>query len=523
MKPKTPYGIYTALILGMGVVIRLLYIFSSTDSLIKIIPDDAFYYLKIAKNISLGLGSSFDEINPANGYHPLWMIILLPFAKLTTSPWLMVKITLFITVIFNTATAILLFRFLKEKTRNIQIANLGLFLYFLNHQVVVNSLNGLETGLATFILMALIFLIIGDKYNLAKSKNLAILGFLFGAAFLARTDLIFYLLPLFLITAFKIKKGWFKNSILLATAFFITISPWIFWNLAKFNTIFQTSANAVPFVLKQYFLSNNQDQKTILVNSLTLLGNFFINDFISILGLTYPLIVFILILLLGMAIRFGKEIFPNEKFKREAVSVLSLLLGGISLTLIHVFVRWYPRPWYFDQLILISVILISYAFFLAFCVVKDFRGSIVLKIATTIFVLLLACFNLKNVIHLNKYPHQTEMLKASKWLNTNTNKDEVSASFNSGIISYFSDRQVVNLDGVVNNEAYKAIKEHQLWQHINLSGAKYYVDYEPFMTSFYQQFMGKQFSQESLTLIKEINEPNVDWEKSTIKIFQIKR
>jgi hypothetical protein len=38
--------------------------------------DDTFYYQKTALNLSRGLGSSFDGINPTNGYHPLWMAML---------------------------------------------------------------------------------------------------------------------------------------------------------------------------------------------------------------------------------------------------------------------------------------------------------------------------------------------------------------------------------------------------------------------------------------------------------------
>jgi hypothetical protein len=35
--------------------------------------DDAYYYFKVAQNISEGKGSTFDGINPTNGYHPLWI------------------------------------------------------------------------------------------------------------------------------------------------------------------------------------------------------------------------------------------------------------------------------------------------------------------------------------------------------------------------------------------------------------------------------------------------------------------
>jgi hypothetical protein len=43
--------------------------------------DDTFYYFKTAWNLAHGLGSSFDGLNVTNGYHPLWMALLLPIVK----------------------------------------------------------------------------------------------------------------------------------------------------------------------------------------------------------------------------------------------------------------------------------------------------------------------------------------------------------------------------------------------------------------------------------------------------------
>src|SRR5215475_3514123 len=44
--------------------------------------DDAYYYFKVAQNISEGHGSTFDGIHPTNGYHPLWMLICIPIFAL---------------------------------------------------------------------------------------------------------------------------------------------------------------------------------------------------------------------------------------------------------------------------------------------------------------------------------------------------------------------------------------------------------------------------------------------------------
>ena len=38
--------------------------------------DDAFYYFTVARNIVLGRGVTFDGLGPTNGFHPLWMLLL---------------------------------------------------------------------------------------------------------------------------------------------------------------------------------------------------------------------------------------------------------------------------------------------------------------------------------------------------------------------------------------------------------------------------------------------------------------
>lgn len=47
--------------------------------------DDGFYYLRIAQQIASGAGSTFDGVNPTNGYHPLWLLCLVPIFWLTSA------------------------------------------------------------------------------------------------------------------------------------------------------------------------------------------------------------------------------------------------------------------------------------------------------------------------------------------------------------------------------------------------------------------------------------------------------
>ncbi len=58
--------------------------FLPSATLSHFFSDDSFFYLKIAQNLSLGKGSTFDGLNPTNGYHPLYLAWLLLLAGLTT-------------------------------------------------------------------------------------------------------------------------------------------------------------------------------------------------------------------------------------------------------------------------------------------------------------------------------------------------------------------------------------------------------------------------------------------------------
>jgi hypothetical protein len=48
--------------------------------LVGFLPDDTFYYLQIARHLAASGRSTFDGINPTNGYHPAWMLVLTAWA-----------------------------------------------------------------------------------------------------------------------------------------------------------------------------------------------------------------------------------------------------------------------------------------------------------------------------------------------------------------------------------------------------------------------------------------------------------
>ncbi len=70
-------GVTRWLLAASGVVVAgwLVALVVWPDAPFALTFDDAYYYLGIARNIADGHGSTFDGLNPTNGYHPLWLAI----------------------------------------------------------------------------------------------------------------------------------------------------------------------------------------------------------------------------------------------------------------------------------------------------------------------------------------------------------------------------------------------------------------------------------------------------------------
>lgn len=158
--------------------------------------DDAYYYFKVAQNISEGRGSTFDGLNPSNGYHPLWMLVCIPiFALARFDVILPLRVLLLVMSALSAGTAILFYRLLG-KVFHPAIGALAAVYWAFNYGVLLRVYQqGLETGLAVFFVVLLVYRL----YEFEKSwrtgpvtnRQLLTLGLIGLLMTFSRLDLIF--------------------------------------------------------------------------------------------------------------------------------------------------------------------------------------------------------------------------------------------------------------------------------------------------------------------------------------------
>ena len=158
--------------------------------------DDAYYYFKVAQNISEGHGSTFDGVNLANGYHPLWMLVNIPiFALARFDLVLPLRILLLVMAAMHAMSAVLLYRIISRTLSPLAGSFVALYWAFsiYIHKMVVQF--GLETGIT--VLALLLFLSEIQHFNRKDEqtpKQIVRLALLATLVMFSRLDMVFLVL-----------------------------------------------------------------------------------------------------------------------------------------------------------------------------------------------------------------------------------------------------------------------------------------------------------------------------------------
>src|SRR5258706_901756 len=221
--------------------------------------DDAYYYFKVAQNIAEGMGSTFDGINPTNGYHPLWMVICVPiFALARFDLILPLRILVMVMAGFNAATAVLIYRLIRSNLSH-AVALIAAPFWAFNlyiHFIVYEF--GLETPLAAFAVVLFIYKLSQFektwRTRAVTTRQLATLAGISVFVLFSRLDLIFLAVLSWIWIIFRGKPIRFLLPLDIVIIFLsMTTSVAFRTDIKTYNNIYAASAveaTLIAFIIK---------------------------------------------------------------------------------------------------------------------------------------------------------------------------------------------------------------------------------------------------------------------------------
>ncbi|HZQ05892.1 MAG TPA: glycosyltransferase family 39 protein [Anaerolineae bacterium] len=483
------WSVWSALALALA--IRLWFAWQPLPTLItRYNADDMYYYLTIARQILAGNGISFDGLAPTNGFHPLYLLLLVGLDALNPKgTQTNIYVALTILCIANVATALVLYELVRRVTRR-DTAFLAALVWLFNPFVILATLEGVETALATlfFASTVLAYLVYQWETNArARQHRVILVGVLAGLLLLARMDgilLVFALGADWLWRAARKWKSTNARGLLLEGCYGAAVCgalllPWVAWNLVTFGTPNQVSGTAIAYTA-------HLGQTTLSASTSAIWNS--INSLLSwVLVVNFQIVLLVLITGISWAVLRSRH--KTNSFTVPSPRGLWVLALYTLLWLAFYGVYFLHRQlWYLQPMMLVGtivgVLLWERAVALSATTVRAQRIWLISSCGL-VFITFLGWWVTWDAFGLALHPAQADGYRVALWLKDHTPPDARVGAWNSGIIAYFSERTVINLDGVVNNTLTRRVIAEggtfalqDIWHQVRADDITFITDYE---------------------------------------------
>jgi hypothetical protein len=410
-------------------------------ALLALFHDDAFYYLQVARNVAGGAGFTFDGIHATNGFHPLWLFILVGIQAVLDEPWSVVRAVGLVQAGLVAGCGVLLFRTLASRLGRGPAAVAALVL-----GALPGSRQILWCGMESSLLLLLLVVVWRRWLALpaaAGPRDWVGLGIACALAASARLEA---LLALPVIVALGCPRLRARRTSLVALSVPLAVAGafYLAWNRIAFGTWLPISgmvkahvARAVegswwepwvrlPWIGREVVCrlagAGDLQQCPAPVVALYLAGE---------------------AVLLALCLLGWRSIATRVREAGLAFPVLTAAL----LTLADVWAVRYLAPWYRGPILLCTALA-------AALVAHELP-----RVRVALLALLFALAAGRSVLHVAapREPASTyayHRVRAAEWLGRNAQAADRIGSWNAGMLGYFSGRHVVNLDGLVNDVGY---------------------------------------------------------------------
>lgn len=431
--------------------------FSSIEFLLNFSNDDSFFYIKTAYNFSQGFGSTFDKVDMTNGYHPLWFLILSAYYFIlnlfgSLSPETIFRFTVMLILFIDFVTLTVLYYFFKNSYPD------GFKKYFILSIPLYLLLTGIrDFGMETHALCLLVSLYLYFK-SAEPAENRSVINvinakcILLSLIFLARTDYLFTVIPVLIFADYFTTDAVRRKKFLITSIKFLVITCLIYFTV---NIIFFGSAMPVTAKIKSTF------PETIFFHNIgKLLEPGAVTNQFAKTAFTFLMIIVFLILFRIPGIR--------NKLTKTDYFLLGLCCAAAAYLLLnilfnkHALKEWYVSfPAFVSSLLMIRMILL-------------FPGTYYVSLIsfTLIFLFIFYITRIKNPKWNSAYYY------AKKLKEITLPDDRIYMIDLTGITGFFSERNIINGDGLINSNDYlEYLSSGNLRLYFKEKNVKYYSTY----------------------------------------------
>lgn len=455
----------------------------------RMVPDDGFYYLQIARNLARLGRQTFDGIHWTNGYHPLWGWILagfaFPFRQLDS-------VVLFRAALLLNAVVYCSGLWIFARAWNKLIPRAWLLLLTMSAVVIVTSYTWLmETALVVLLLGLLVAWVskLVDSCRRAQERGYWIrLGFILSLLGLARLDAVFVGAFMF-ITA--VGLTWQKDSgggnwkpIWTIVTSVVLLGSWLL-----FTRVSSGHWGTISGALKMHAAVTPPEHSLVrtwkLVDPLTKFSAAVCLIYLGAYAARYVRPRFVS----RAGAQAGNDnILPYEARVGKAASrenrAEAMVLAFSAAAVAHLVFQFLLVPWQgfawtyiFQRLALLVIV----ALLLERALSSGSRIRRALAHGTVVLVsgLLLGTWLFRAARELREPQAWTyHAYLAAEWARRYLPGGSVLATKDAGVLGYFSERPVVNLDGLVNNWEYQeALRLDKHVDHLRDAGVTHLVQH----------------------------------------------
>jgi hypothetical protein len=425
--------------------------------------EDGFYYLGIARHLAAGHGPTFDGLHPTSGYHPLWLLALVPVFWLQPSASAgMVAATALQAAILAVAAALL---FTLART---WLAPAGALAAVAAWVLLAYrpGLSGLEFALVSLLACALAVVLARERTGTTRAASAA--GLLLAALALARVDHA----ALAALAALALGRGQGPRARLaLVLPVVVAVTAYLAVNASAFGHPLPVSGLAKR-EWSQYLLAQDPLAARLggagakAVNVLRPLRHPGGAGMLAVvLGGFVPGLL-LMARATGARPRFAELLAPL--WPLAAFAALQPLVYGLAY---HGHYSW--APWYYAVQPILAALLVASALSAAAGVTAPaWRRRLPAGAAAALALAVVVDAAWRRGAPSADGP----LYKAARWARDHLGPEARVGAWHAGAIGYLSGRQVVNLDGVVNTVSYLESEQYDQCRYWDRAGLTHLVD-----------------------------------------------